>query len=89
MTEKITSIRIDEGLWRKAKILAIERGIVLKDLVEELLTNEVMGNELVKNPRFSEELFQRLEQAVSAGEMPFVISNKKTAIELVREGRGR
>lgn len=89
MTKKITSIRIDEELWRKAKILAIGRGVVLKDLVEELLTNEVIGNELVKNPRFSEELFQRLEEVASAGETPFIISSKKTAIKLVREGRGR
>jgi len=89
MTEKITSIRIDEELWKKAKILAIERGIVLKNLVEQLLTNEIVGHELVKDPEFSEELFQKLEEAVSAGEMPFVISSKKTAVELVREGRGR
>ena len=89
MTEKITSIRIDEELWKRAKILAIERGIVLKNLVEQLLTNEIVGHELVKDPEFSEELFQSLEEAVSAGEMPFVISSKKTAVELVREGRGR
>lgn len=89
MSEKITSIRIDKELWKKAKILAIKRGIVLKSLVEELLSSEVRGEELVKNLSVSEELLQKLQLCVNRGEIPFTISVNKTAVELVREGRGR
>jgi len=89
MAEKITSIRIDEELWKKAKILAIKRGIALKDLVEELLSNEVRAEEFMKNLHVSEELMQKLQDRVDKGEIPFVISTSKTAVELIREGRGR
>jgi len=89
MTEKITSIRIDSELWKRAKILAIKRGIVLKDLVEELLSNEVRAEEFMKNIRVSEELMRKLQDRIDKGEIPFTISTSKTAVELVREGRGR
>ena len=88
MAEKITSIRIDNELWKKAKILAIKRGIVLKNLIEELLSNEVRAEELMKNVRVSEELMQKLQDRADKGEIPFTISSNKTAVELVREGRG-
>lgn len=89
MTEKITSIRIDKELWKKAKILAIKRGIVLKDLVEELLLSEVKGEEFIKSMKISEELMNSLKERADKGEIPFIISSKKSAVELVREGRGR
>ncbi len=89
MTEKITSIRIDNDLWKKAKILAIKRGIVLKDLVEELLSNEVRGEEFMQSLPVSAELMQSLQDRVDKGEVPFIISTNRTAVELVREGRGR
>lgn len=89
MAEKITSIRIDSELWKKAKILAIKRGIVLKDLVEELLLNEVRAEEFMKSIHVSEELMQKLQDRIDKGEIPFTISTDKTAVELVREGRGR
>lgn len=88
MTEKITSIRIDSDLWKKAKIVAIKRGIVLKDLVEELLSNEVRAEEFMQNLRVSEELMQMLQDRVTEGEIPFTISTNRTAVELVGEGRG-
>lgn len=89
MTEKITSIRIDNDLWKKAKILAIKRGIVLKNLVEELLSNEVRGEEFMQSLPVSAELMQSLQDRVDKGEVPFIISTNRTAVELVREGRGR
>jgi predicted DNA-binding ribbon-helix-helix protein len=89
MTEKITSIRIDNELWKKAKILAIKRGIVLKNLVEELLSNEVRGEDYMKSTHVSEELMQKLWDRADKGEIPFTITTNKTAVELVREGRGR
>jgi|GEM_PF-4235558 len=30
MTEKITSLKLDSELWRKVKLLAIKRGLLLK-----------------------------------------------------------
>lgn len=84
MTEKITSIRIDNDLWKKAKILAIKRGIVLKDLVEELLSNEVRGEEFTQSLPVSGELMQSLQDRVDKGEVPFIISTNRTAVELVR-----
>lgn len=84
MTEKITSIRIDNDLWKKAKILAIKRGVVLKDLVEELLSNEVRGEEFMQSLPVSAELMQSLQDRVDKGEVPFIISTNRTAVELVR-----
>jgi predicted DNA-binding ribbon-helix-helix protein len=89
MVEKITSIRIDKELWKKAKILAIKRGIVLKDLVEEVLSSEVRADELAKSIQVSQELMQKLQDRVDKGEIPFTIVTNKTAVELVKEGRGR
>ena len=39
--EIVTSIRIDKDLWKKAKILAIEEGTTLKELLERLLKEEI------------------------------------------------
>jgi len=60
MAEKITSIRIEEELWKKAKILAVKRGIVLKNLVEELLSSEVEADELTKSLSFHSNLWMIL-----------------------------
>ena len=39
---KVTSIRIrDEGLWKEAKMLAIEEDTTLSELVEDLLRKEL------------------------------------------------
>jgi len=34
--DKRVSLRINEELWRKAKILATIRGVTLKSMIEEL-----------------------------------------------------
>ena len=88
MAEKITSIRIDKELWKKAKILAIRRGVVLKKLVEELLSSEVEADELTRKLNFSQELMKQLKDARSKGKVPFVISSRKSSVELIKEGRG-
>jgi len=88
MAEKITSIRIEEELWKKAKILAVKRGIVLKNLVEELLSSEVEADELTKSLSFSQQLMDDLRDARTKGKVPFVISSRKSSVELIKEGRG-
>lgn len=45
MAEKqTTSIKIDPELWKEAKKHAIDRGITLTDLIQELLTKELNEN---------------------------------------------
>jgi len=39
--QTITSIRVDEELWKDAKIYAIKKGITLTDLLEQLLRREL------------------------------------------------
>lgn len=39
--EIVTSIRVDEQLWKEAKIYAIKRGISLAELLNELLQREL------------------------------------------------
>ena len=41
MPQTVTSVRVDEELWKKAKIHAIRKGITLTALLEELLRNEL------------------------------------------------
>jgi|GEM_PF-3296641 predicted transcriptional regulator len=88
MTEKITSLKLDPELWRKVKLLAIKRGVTLKSLIEELLALEVEGEEFFEGEiRTSKELLTALEERRKKGRVPFVIKSKKSAIELIREGR--
>lgn len=88
MSEKITSIKINSELWKKVKLLAIERGISLKSLLEELLINEIEAEELAKEEfKTSESLLKALEERRKEGQIPFTISIQKSAIELVREER--
>lgn len=45
MTEQIvTSIRVDDTLWKAARIYAISRGITLTALIEKLLRQELEKN---------------------------------------------
>ena len=37
----VTSIRVDEQLWKEAKIYAIKKGITLAELLNELLRREL------------------------------------------------
>lgn len=41
MPQKVTSLRIDEDLWKEAKIYAIQKGTTLSDLIESLLKKEI------------------------------------------------
>jgi predicted transcriptional regulator len=41
MTKVITSVRVDDELWKKAKIHAIEKNETLTDMVERLLKEEL------------------------------------------------
>jgi len=41
--KKATSIKIDQKLWKAAKIESIERGIELSELVEKALRKELRG----------------------------------------------
>lgn len=37
----VTSIRVDEDVWKEAKKLTIDRGITLADLIDELIKKEL------------------------------------------------
>lgn len=37
----VTSIRVDEELWKEAKIYAIKKGITLAELLEQLIRQEL------------------------------------------------
>jgi predicted HicB family RNase H-like nuclease len=39
----VTSIRINEELWKEAKIYAIKKGIRLSELLEKCLQRELKG----------------------------------------------
>jgi predicted HicB family RNase H-like nuclease len=39
--KKATSIKIDQELWKEAKIEAIRRGVELSELVEKALRKEI------------------------------------------------
>jgi len=90
MTDKVTSIRIKENLWKDAKILAIEEGVTLKALIEELLESVVQGARLAKKFKLEtqKDVLEILRFKRKKGEIPFTIVHEKTAVELVREGRG-
>ena len=40
-----TSIKIDTELWKKAKIIAVQRNLTASELIEKLLKKEVATNE--------------------------------------------
>ena len=43
MAKMVTSIKVDDELWRDAKIYCIINGITLGELLEQLLTEKLMG----------------------------------------------
>ncbi|MEM2197267.1 MAG: hypothetical protein QW290_09330 [Sulfolobales archaeon] len=45
----LTSFRVDEDLWRKARIYAIENGLTMKELVEALLKMELEEKRLSRS----------------------------------------
>ena len=42
----VTSFRVDEQLWKKARIYAIENGLTMKKLLEMLLRIELKENKI-------------------------------------------
>jgi len=90
MKDKVTSIRIREDLWKAAKILAVEEGVTLRALIEELLESVVQGARLAKRFELGvqEDILKVFKSKREEGEIPFIIVHEKTAVELVREGRG-
>jgi predicted HicB family RNase H-like nuclease len=42
MARTVTSIRVDQELWKKAKHHAIDKGITLTELVERALKKEII-----------------------------------------------
>ena len=86
--EKVTSIKVDPGLWKKVKMLAVERGVTLKALVQELLESEVEAASLLGEELEVTKGLEALLERRKRGEVPFVIDSDKTAVELVREVRG-
>jgi hypothetical protein len=88
--DKRVSLRINEELWRKAKILAAIRGVTLKSMIEELLKREIEAEEILKDETsISEEDINLLMKRRIEGKHPFTIISSKSAVELVREGRGQ
>jgi predicted transcriptional regulator len=87
--DKITSLRINEELWRKAKMLAAMRGTTLKAIIEELLRREIEAEEILKDEaKVSEEDINILMRRRMEGKLPFTIISDKSAVDLVKEGRG-
>ena len=50
----VTSFRVDEQLWRKARIYAIENGLTMKKLLEALLRMELKENRIKEKLRKGE-----------------------------------
>jgi len=40
----VTSIKIDEDVWKKAKITAIKRGVTVTDLLQTALESELKNS---------------------------------------------
>ena len=88
---KVTSIRIDEETWKRAKIAAIEEETTLSELVKDALDIVIGWREIIDdtNLNFDEETLKKMLESRSRGEKPFKIEARKTAEEIVREGRDR
>lgn len=50
----VTSFRVDEQLWKKARIYAIENGVTMKKLLETLLRMELKENTIRKELKGNE-----------------------------------
>jgi len=44
MAKMVTSIKVDDELWREAKIYCIQSGITLGELLEQLLKEKMNEN---------------------------------------------
>jgi predicted transcriptional regulator len=85
---KVTSIKVDEDLWKRLKILAVKLDMPLGTLLNRSLEALVEGSGepfVLKAQRRNVEALKELR---SRGKIPLKIVSKKSAVELVREGRG-
>ena len=91
MKNKVTSVRINPELWKRAKITAIEEGITLSKLLEEALSIIIDWRDIVRDARLNidEDVLRRMKELRNKRKLPFIIMSEKTAVELVREGRDR
>ncbi len=88
--DRVTSVRIRDGLLKEARVLAILEGSTFRALVEELLEMAVGGAKLAGSVEAvpDEEVVEELLKMSRGGANPLVIVHEKTAVEIVREGRG-
>ncbi|MGQ4892177.1 MAG: hypothetical protein ACP6IP_06775 [Candidatus Njordarchaeia archaeon] len=90
MGEKVTSVRINEDLWKRAKLLAVIKGKTLKSILESAIVTLVEGEEIARlfNLQVNNRVLNELKKLRKEGKLPFEIVSEKTAVELVKEGRG-
>lgn len=51
------------------------------------MSREVEADELIKDLNFSQELMNELKDARGKGKVPFLISSRRSSVELIKEGR--
>ena len=86
---KTTSIKVDEELWKRLKILSVKLNMPMSVLLRYSVEAVVEGGELVIGADVQDDALAELRRLRSVGEIPLVIEDAKTAVELVKEGRGR
>ena len=91
MGNKVTSIRVEEDIWKRAKIAAIEEDTQLSKLVEEALEIIIGWREIINDTNLDvdEKMLKKMLKESSKGEKPLRIETKRSAEEIVREGRDR
>lgn len=86
---KTTSIKVDEDMWKRLKILSIELGVPMSELLKDSIEAMVEAGESMKEPAAEEQVLAVMRQLRSEGRLPFTIQDRRTSVEIVREGRGR
>jgi predicted DNA-binding protein len=86
---KTTSIKVDEDMWKRLKILSIELGVPMSELLKDSIEALVEAGESMKEPAAEEQVLAVMRRLRSEGRLPFTIEDRRTSVEIVREGRGR
>ena len=86
---KTTSIKVDEDLWKRLKILSAKLDVPMSALLKTSIQGIVEGGELLAEPEVQEDVLAVLRRLRAEGKIPLRIEHRKTAVELVGEGRGR
>jgi predicted DNA-binding protein len=86
---KTTSIKVDEHMWKRLKILSIELGLPMSELLQDSIEAMVEAGESMTEPAVQEEVLTEMRRLRSEGRLPFRIEDQRTSVEIVREGRGR